>query len=69
MGGGSAQALRNPRDHRCHQIVTDRPNLALPTYFTNNLHEAYLRQMNSQLFVTQPGFQPGTYWLKDERAN
>ena len=45
------------------------PNVALPTYFTSNNHEAYQRQINSQLFVTQPGIEPGPHWLKDERAN
>ena len=45
------------------------PNVALPTYFTSNNYEAYQRQINSQFFVTQPGIEPGTHWLKDKRAN
>ena len=45
------------------------PNVALPTYFTSNIHEAYQRQIKSQFFVTQPLIEPGTHWLKDERAN
>ena len=45
------------------------PNVALPTYFTSNYHEAYQRQINSQFFVTQPEIKPSIHWLKDERAN
>ena len=47
----------------------NKPNVALPTYFTSNIHEAYQHQINSQFFVTQPGILPGTHWLKDERAD
>ena len=45
------------------------PNIALPTNFTRNNHEAYQRQINSQFFVTQLAIEPGTHWLKDKHAN
>ena len=35
-------------------------NVALPTYFTSNNHEAYQCQINSQFLVTQLGIEPGT---------
>ena len=50
-------------------LKSSHTHLALPTYFTSNIQEAYQRQINSQFFVTQPGIKPGTNWLKDEGAN
>ena len=42
-------------------VYCNGPNVALPTYFTSKIHEAYQRQINSQFFVTQPGIEPGTH--------
>ena len=67
MGGGSAQTLRNPRDHRCHQIVTDWTSPS-PLNFTSNIHEAYQRQINSQ-FLDPVGNQTRDPCLKDKHAS
>ena len=40
------------------------PNVTLPTHITSNIQKAYQPQINSQFLVTQPGIEPGPYWLK-----
>ena len=71
QGGGVRPGVTKPKKPKGPPLPPNRngPNVALPAYFTRNIHEAYQRQINSQFFVTKLGIEPGTHWLKDERAS